>query len=286
MGDHNGLRTMKKAFTLIELLVVIAIIAILAAILFPVFAQAKAAAKKTSCVSNLKQMATATFLYTNDADGSFPQNSYSTNQANGTELPGGIIFTVFDALMPYTKNKDIYICAEDAKAVNFNAYLNHYGMTSYGGLGFVSYIPNGSLFTSPVLAAYDYGLNISVVNESSVPTPVATTMFYDGTNLPGGQANPDFARLALPRPDADPDANSVYRVTSAYYAVSQFPGKARHLGSLNVCFGDGHARSVKETGVLVGTSPDLYFGGGSSVKTYNLPYDLNGIPDVVSDPKP
>ena len=59
---------MKKAFTLIELLVVIAIIAILAAILFPVFAQAKVAAKKTSDLSNMKQMATSTYMYYGDYD--------------------------------------------------------------------------------------------------------------------------------------------------------------------------------------------------------------------------
>lgn len=64
---------MKKAFTLIELLVVIAIIAILAAILFPVFAQAKEAAKKTSSLSNVKQMGTATAIYTADYDDTFPR---------------------------------------------------------------------------------------------------------------------------------------------------------------------------------------------------------------------
>ncbi|MGV3614269.1 MAG: prepilin-type N-terminal cleavage/methylation domain-containing protein [Fimbriimonas sp.] len=61
-----------RAFTLIELLVVIAIIAILAAILFPVFAQAKAAAKATSCLSNLKQLGTASFVYMGDSDDMFP----------------------------------------------------------------------------------------------------------------------------------------------------------------------------------------------------------------------
>ena len=65
-------RKSKIAFTLIELLVVIAIIAILAAILFPVFAQAKAAAKKTGCLSNLKQIGVAFMLYENDADDAFP----------------------------------------------------------------------------------------------------------------------------------------------------------------------------------------------------------------------
>lgn len=62
----------RRAFTLIELLVVIAIIAILAAILFPVFAQAKDAAKKTSSLSNIKQMGTATAIYTTDADDVMP----------------------------------------------------------------------------------------------------------------------------------------------------------------------------------------------------------------------
>ncbi|MEL4411502.1 prepilin-type N-terminal cleavage/methylation domain-containing protein, partial [Shewanella algae] len=63
---------MKRAFTLIELLVVIAIIAILAAILFPVFAQAKAAAKKSACLSNTKQIGTAFNLYLADYDDTTP----------------------------------------------------------------------------------------------------------------------------------------------------------------------------------------------------------------------
>jgi len=66
----------RDGFTLIELLVVIAIIAILAAILFPVFAQAKAAAKRTAELSNMKQVATATLLYATDADDMFPINAH------------------------------------------------------------------------------------------------------------------------------------------------------------------------------------------------------------------
>ncbi|MES1227585.1 MAG: prepilin-type N-terminal cleavage/methylation domain-containing protein [Armatimonadota bacterium] len=84
---------MKRAFTLIELLVVIAIIAILAAILFPVFAQAKAAAKKTSAVSNQKQMATAIQIYIGDYDDTWPRNdgcvlNSSLNPAHNNAAPG------------------------------------------------------------------------------------------------------------------------------------------------------------------------------------------------------
>ena len=68
----------RRAFTLIELLVVIAIVAILAAILFPVFAQAKASAKKTACLSNLKQLGVAFTLYEADADDTFPQDGTAT----------------------------------------------------------------------------------------------------------------------------------------------------------------------------------------------------------------
>ena len=66
---------MRKAFTLIELLVVIAIIAILAAILFPVFAQAKAAAKRSACLSNMKQVGTGLYLYAGDYDDTFITDS-------------------------------------------------------------------------------------------------------------------------------------------------------------------------------------------------------------------
>ena len=71
----------KKGFTLIELLVVIAIIAILAAILFPVFAQAKAAAKKTAALSNVKQNATAVLIYNGDSDDTFAASSSAAGWA-------------------------------------------------------------------------------------------------------------------------------------------------------------------------------------------------------------
>lgn len=91
---------MKRAFTLIELLVVIAIIAILAAILFPVFAQAKLAAKKTSDLANVKQLGTATFLYTGDSDDYLPPgNSFTT-----TPYDDSTFLTWRELIYPYVKN--------------------------------------------------------------------------------------------------------------------------------------------------------------------------------------
>jgi prepilin-type N-terminal cleavage/methylation domain-containing protein len=98
----------RSAFTLIELLVVIAIIAILAAILFPVFAKAKEAAKKTQSISNLKQVGTSTHIYISDYDDVMPLSAYPMITTSG---PG--IFSVYDALQPYMKNVQILVSPQD-----------------------------------------------------------------------------------------------------------------------------------------------------------------------------
>ena len=101
----TSIRNARQGFTLIELLVVIAIIAILAAILFPVFAQAKAAAKKTVTISNAKQTGTAAQLYSGDFDDVVPINWYFTGQpdeAGGNNLRRLLVWG--GAFMPYTKN--------------------------------------------------------------------------------------------------------------------------------------------------------------------------------------
>jgi prepilin-type N-terminal cleavage/methylation domain-containing protein/prepilin-type processing-associated H-X9-DG protein len=107
----------RTAFTLIELLVVIAIIAILAAILFPVFAQAKAAAKKTACLSNLRQLGLGFFLYINDSDEVYPDRRDLKSSMPGGYRPwttwppvdprAGWAQVIFD---PYVKNVQIWSC--------------------------------------------------------------------------------------------------------------------------------------------------------------------------------
>jgi prepilin-type N-terminal cleavage/methylation domain-containing protein len=98
---------MKKAFTLIELLVVIAIIAILAAILFPVFAQAKAAAKKTSDLSNTKQLGIAMQIYLNDSDDVFPPSNHRISPDELQEVHWSWL------LMPYVKSEALFVSPAD-----------------------------------------------------------------------------------------------------------------------------------------------------------------------------
>ena len=130
------MRTSRRGFTLIELLVVIAIIAILAAILFPVFARARAKARQTQCLSNLKQLSLGMIAYATDYDQLLPMwmdlacNIYATPpgtkptdaDAPATDPPE---YTSWDtALEPYLKNQQILICPDNplGQADNIRGY--------------------------------------------------------------------------------------------------------------------------------------------------------------------
>jgi prepilin-type N-terminal cleavage/methylation domain-containing protein len=107
----------RRGFTLIELLVVIAIIAILAAILFPVFAQAREKARQTSCLSNLKQIGLAFKMYVQDYDERWPTADPVAEGCAGQNNADGQDFQwngwISNALRSYTKNQAIYICPDN-----------------------------------------------------------------------------------------------------------------------------------------------------------------------------
>ena len=121
----------RRGFTLIELLVVIAIIAILAAILFPVFARAREKARQTACLSNLKQIGVAVLMYAQDYDEVYPLD---LTTSDATQIPG----TWPNRVMPYVKNEQIYKCPSDGRTpgVDFagcRPILESYAWNAYFG---------------------------------------------------------------------------------------------------------------------------------------------------------
>jgi len=135
-----------KAFTLVELLVVIAIIAILAAILFPVASQAKAAAKTTSCTSQEHQLGLVLFLYSQDYDDGLPTaGEDEANNADGAELNGD---SWLDTVQPYIKTRLAYRCPAD-NSFAWDALIDA-RQTSYGLNGY--FAPN-----QPPLFGYKLG---------------------------------------------------------------------------------------------------------------------------------
>lgn len=154
----------QKAFTLIELLVVIAIIAILAAILFPVFAQAKLAAKKTVMISNMKQNLTAVMIYGGDYDDMYPLKvQIGWDPAD----PGK---TWDKIIQPYTKSYELLRSSEDSRP----NYDTPYGQTrrSFGAAS--------NLFRGvSVNPSFGWGTNLfrPSISSTYVPDPVKTVMF-------------------------------------------------------------------------------------------------------------
>ncbi|MGM0493690.1 MAG: DUF1559 domain-containing protein [Armatimonadota bacterium] len=139
--------THRRGFTLIELLVVIAIIAILAAILFPVFARAREKARQTSCLSNLKQLGLGMQMYAQDYDERFNLSQY--------QLPGSCPECFFGyAILPYVKNQQIFACPSDDQrdCAKWNRDGNHWDLTDEFAL---SYSQNSHICSSS-LASIEY----------------------------------------------------------------------------------------------------------------------------------
>lgn len=160
----------RSGFTLIELLVVIAIIAILAAILFPVFAKVREKARQTACLSNLKQIGLGEVQYEEDYD---EQTTNGINNYGGGQGWAGQIY-------PYLKSNAVFVCPDDVPGVG-----SSYGMNS----NFASEVPNTNGAVPPV------GTNIAAFT-----APTRTVMLFEVTDCTGWQPSTE---LALDKPYGD-----------------------------------------------------------------------------------
>lgn len=220
--------TKHRGFTLIELLVVIAIIAILAAILFPVFAQAKLAAKKITSVSNVKQVMLGTQMYLSDSDDIFPMGS-----GNGWWYPrdGGWAWDT----VPYIKSAPLLLDISDPKVDGtwqswFNPATNPGGSTvtvSYASNGFLTYRNNGwgmygVMGMDQSAAAGGWYSGPGVTNETAITQVANTVAFatrYGGNNTFGcGDLIAGVNWWDKTGAGEIPDGNLTDRPTTPYYA--------------------------------------------------------------------
>ena len=222
---------MTRAFTLIELLVVIAIIAILAAILFPVFAKAREKARQAACMSNLKQVGLGLLQYTQDYDETFLFESTATGAGSGAGLrtypdSNGYVHSFSGPLrwpgrvQPYVKNQKIFQCPSSQASTTTIAEEN-----------LVGYWGNGALFCT---ASFD------AVPVAAVPQPSSVIMVYDNI------AKLNENRLVF-RPFWDTGSNP-----AKFWDGGSFDTLAAgdyrngpHNDILNALWADGHVKAVK-----------------------------------------
>jgi prepilin-type N-terminal cleavage/methylation domain-containing protein/prepilin-type processing-associated H-X9-DG protein len=242
------IRPKRSGFTLIELLVVIAIIAILAAILFPVFAQAREKARGTSCISNLKQIGTALAMYRQD---------YDERNVNQWPFGGRGLYdwnhTFHEILNPYVKNREIFRCPSSQGTIYTSQPDPKVGLQ--GGYA-MSYLMNetGWSDTKERLGYMGMGLTDADVSAPSDIIVIAEAMgvqphwrdaqigYSDGTRVPGGHS-------PNPRPDQVLNWTDFYNVPGCDWGKAGIPLilPARHTGGNTCLFYDGHAKWARST---------------------------------------
>ncbi len=268
-----------KGFTLIELLVVIAIIAILAAILFPVFAQAREQARKTTCISNLKQLATANSMYIQDYDEKVVLN-VTTDTAT-------FFFTWQDLIQPYTKNYQMLICPDspyhNPDPNNFEYWMSYGSLPTATSFGWDAWHTRTSAWIQnyvPANVRYDgvegygwtgtqwYGWPVGSSPSKSLAGIARSSEYafiFDSDNFDGWHG-------VYGGPNGTPTGIG-WCGGWVGYDYSFFGPKPRHTGGphqcvvatratdygqgmYNIAFLDGHAKSMKP-GQFLKTNPSL-----------------------------
>jgi prepilin-type N-terminal cleavage/methylation domain-containing protein/prepilin-type processing-associated H-X9-DG protein len=251
-------------FTLIELLVVIAIIAILAAILFPVFAQARDKARSTACLSNTKQIGLAFMQYVQDYDETLPpsrMNTATTGDASGSRhTPWSV------TIYPYTKNVGIFTCPSDPNKPNHNAggwWWCPDGLTTNEGGGrrdrndrsynaIVGPEQNGQGAVPGGLMNTNWGASLAAI-EKPAGTIMITERFHNTQSVcnPGAphyKDNTDFEGSGyLPSVRSGLNVMILSERGLLTSTGKTDENQAYHQGGFNNVFADGHAKWMKRT---------------------------------------
>ncbi|MBW3636637.1 MAG: DUF1559 domain-containing protein [Armatimonadetes bacterium] len=226
----------KKGFTLIELLVVVAIIAILAAILFPVFGRARENARRTSCLSNTKQIGLGMMQYTQDFDENYPLSG-SNVFGEASDAFGRDRHSWRSLIYPYVKSEQVFVCPSNPD--NDKDTRDAAPSPSFR----ISYTALGNASQTSVLST-----NATPTRITAVEFPATTIAIVEAYNGPDATT-------------ADASVMAHFNVGSADHQDDLFAG---HMGTSVFLFADGHAKALRPTRTYVtGVSSMWSFNNGA-----------------------
>ena len=217
MRTQKGVTSLRKGFTLIELLVVIAIIAILAAILFPVFARAREKARQTSCLSNVKQLTLGWLMYVQDYDETFTGDQFIPDACFTPPPPDHNRCYWRYKVQPYVKNWQLFVCP--------SGDMRDWSDVAVQGQG-------------------SYGLNtwLDPVRLGQIPAPADRLLISDTRHwaipacYPGNVAYPSY--------------NNGYNPCGAANTPNWTDAHTRHNGGTNCGFVDGHGKWLNANTII------------------------------------